>query len=177
MVRTGLMFLGVLIAGAASAQGDILQKAINQPGLNYTVSGTAQTTKRVKDSGVVGGEALRVQVGEKGPDNYSVQAVSPLTKPIVKGHRVVVAIWARAPRLTGDATTPIPFFGVIGPAPGYAPIASGPAQVGAVWKLYDVKGTASADLAANAATVVVHLAAAKATIDLGPVFVIDLDAR
>lgn len=176
MIRTILIALGVFVTGAAPAQDDIMKKAINQPGLNYNVTGAAQTTKRVKDSGVVGGQALRVQVTEKGPENYSVQAISPLTKPIVKGHRIVVAIWARAPRLTGNATTPIPFFGVIGPAPGYAAVAGGPAQVGTSWKLYDVKGVAPSDFAADAATVVVHLAGAKAVIDLGPVFVIDLDA-
>jgi len=158
MIRTISVALGIFAASAAPAQDDILRKAINQPGLNYNVTGAAQITTRVKDSGVVGGQALRVQVTEKGPENYAVQAVSPLSKPI------------------GDATTPIPFFGVIGPAPGYATVASGPAQVGAAWKLYDVKGVAPSDLAANAATVVVHLAGAKAVIDLGPLFVIDLDA-
>ena len=176
MIRTISIALGIFAASAAPAQDDILKRAINQPGLNYNVSGAAQTTKRIKDSGVVGGQALRVQVNEKGPENYSVQAVSPLSKPIVKGHRIVVAVWARAPKLIGDATTPIPFFGVIGPAPGYATVASGPAQVRAAWKLYDVKGVAPSDFAADAATVVVHLAGAKAVIDLGPVFVIDLDA-
>lgn len=170
----------LLTAGAAATvagQGDdILTKAINKPGANYTVVGAPQTNRWIKDGNVAGGQAMRVEVPAAGPVAYAVQAVSPLSKPIVKGHRVAVAIWARAPKLKAGETLAIPFFGVIGGAPSFTPVATGKADVGAAWKLYDATGTAPADFPVNGATIVVHLAAAKGVIDLGPVFVIDLDA-
>lgn len=170
--------VGLLLTGSvATAQDDdIVKKAINQPGVNYTVYGASQTNKAVKDKEVVGGHALRVVVSAKGPETYSTGANAPLTKPIVQGHRIAVAFWARAPKLTGDETTPIPFYGIVGGPPSYTAVVSGTAAVGATWKLYNTSGKAPADMAAGAATMAVHLGAAATTIDLGPVFVIDLDA-
>jgi hypothetical protein len=62
----------------------------------------------------------------------------------------------------------------VGPAPAYAPIASGSADVTPEWKLFNARGVAAADVPAGQAGVTLHLAAAKAVLDLGPVFVLDL---
>lgn len=167
----------MLAASAASGQGDdILAKAINKPGANYTVIGTTQTSRWIKDGKVAGGQAMRIEVSAAGANAYDVQAVSPLAKAIVKGHHIAVAVWARAPKAKTDEKMPIPFFGVIGGAPSYTPVATAKVEVGPEWTLYNARGVAPADFPANGASVVLHLAGAKGTIDLGPVFVIDLDA-
>lgn len=170
----------VTVAAAAAAAGAqdaaIFSKAINQPGVSYSVYGPSQTAKMVRDTKVVGGQALRIQIAAPGAQPYAIGASAPLSKPVVQGHRIVVAFWARAPKLAGEQTTPIPSFGLNGPAPGYLPIVSGSAQIGAEWKLFTARGTAPAAFAADQASVSLHLGAAKAVIDLGPVFVIDLDA-
>jgi hypothetical protein len=173
-----LVAVAALLAGsAASGQSDdILAKAINRPGANYTVIGVTQTNRWVKDGKVAGGQAMRVEVTAAGTNAYAVQAVSPLSKPIVKGHHITVAVWIRAPKAKANETLPIGFFGVIGGPPSYTPVATGKAEVGADWKLVDATGAAPADFTVNSATVVVHLAAAEGVFDLGPVFVIDRDA-
>jgi hypothetical protein len=151
------MLLAVLCMGAlpltavAAQNADILQKAINTPSVAYNFYGAGQTNKAVK-ADVAGGRAM----------------------PIAKGDKIVVAFWARAPKLEGDATTPIPFAGVSLAAAPYTPLVSGSAAIGREWKLHQVTGVAAADAAGGATMVALHLGAAKAVLEFGPIFVIDL---
>lgn len=161
------------ITGAQAQNADILQKAINTPGVTYKIYGAGQTNKPVK-SDVIGGHALQITIPAASANIWEVGASSPITKPIVKGDRIVVAFWARAPRLTGDTTTPIPFAGVALSATPYTPLVGGAVSVGKDWTLHQVTGVAAADAAVGAANVSMHLAAAKAVLELGPIFVLDL---
>lgn len=168
--------VAVLLVAATGTQAqtaDILQKAINTPGVTYKVYGAGQTNKLVK-SDVVGGHALQISIPAASANVWEVSAMSPLAKPIAKGDRIVVAFWARAPKLTGDTTTPIPFAGVALSAAPYTPLVSGAVAVGKDWTLHQVSGVAAADAAVGAANVSMHLAAAKAVLELGPIFVLDL---
>lgn len=169
-----VLAVGLGLAAAAAAQGDdILQKAINSPSINYSFYGDGYTAKVVKDGAVPGGQAYHVDVKAKGATPYAIGAQSPIGKPIAKGDAIVLAIWARAPRANAGETVPLSFMGVVGPAPGYAAIVGGPADLTSEWKIHQVRGTASADFAPGTANVALHLAGTKATIDLGPVFVLD----
>ena len=160
-------------AGVSAQQGDILQKAINTPSIAYSVYGPDQKTKVVK-AGVPGGQAMQIDVQAKGANAWAVGASSPIAKPIAKGDRIVLAFWARAPKLAGDATTPIAFAGITGTAAPYTQMLGGPVTVGREWKLQQVTGTAPADAAPGTVAVTLHLAADKALFELGPVFVLDL---
>ncbi|MCU6453808.1 hypothetical protein LPN01_06935 [Sphingomonas sp. A2-49] len=164
----------IVVAGAAAAQsGDILQKAINTPAVAYSFYGPGQTSKPVK-ADVAGGHALQVTIEAPGATVWQVGASSPIAKPIAKGDKIVVAFWARAPKLAADATTPIPFAGVSLAAAPYTPLVTGSAAVGRDWKLHQVTGVAASDAAGGAAMVSLHLGAAKAVLEFGPIFVIDL---
>jgi hypothetical protein len=176
IVSFGFMVCALTL-GSTSQGDDIVTKAINTPSINYDVQGVAQTNRIVRDVKVVGGRAVRIEVKAKGPENYSTQASAQIVKPVVKGHRIAVAVWARAPRVKSGETFSIPFFGLVGGAPSWTPIATGKADIGPEWKLYDVTGTATADYPLTGAGVTIHLGASAGTIELGPVFVIDLDAR
>jgi hypothetical protein len=175
----GLLFaaLGVtalaLVPTGSAQTGDILQKAINTPGVAYSVYGAGQANKPVK-ADVVGGRAIQVVVTATGGNVWDVGASSPIAKPIAKGDRIVVAFWARAPKLAGDATAAIPFAGVAMAAAPYTPIVTGSAVVGREWKLQQVTGVAASDAAAGAAMVSLHLGGAKAVFEFGPIFVLDL---
>ncbi len=164
-----------LTAAAAPAQDGaaILKYAINTPGISYAAYGPTQTAKVVADKSVQGGQAYRVEVREKGPQAYTDGATSPIEKPISKGDRLVVAFWARAPKLRDGQTTPIPFAGLqLAQAP-YTQVVLGSADIGNAWKMYEVRGAADADHAAGQVNVALHLSAAATTIELGPVFVLD----
>jgi hypothetical protein len=175
----GLVYLALgvtacLLGDRVSAQtGDILQNAINTPGVSYSVYGAGQTNKAVK-ADVVGGHALQITIPAATPNVWDVGASSPITKPIAKGDKIVIAFWVRAPKLKADATTPISFAGVALAAAPYTPLVSGSANVGRDWKLEQIAGIAAADAAGGTATVSMHLGAAKAVLEFGPIFVLDL---
>ncbi len=160
-------------AGLAAQQGDILQKAINTPSIAYSVYGPDQKTKVVK-AAVPGGQAMQIDVQAKGANAWTVGASSPIAKPIAKGDRIVLAFWARAPKLAGEATTPIAFAGITGTAAPYTQMIGGPVSVGRDWKLQQVTGIAPADAAGGTVAVTLHLGAEKALLELGPVFVLDM---
>ncbi len=163
-----------LMDGRVSAQtGDILQTAINTPGVSYSVYGAGQTNKPVK-ADVVDGHALQITIPAATPNVWDVGASSPITKPIAKGDKIVIAFWVRAPKLKADATTPISFAGVALAAAPYTPLVSGSADVGRDWKLEKIAGIAAADAAGGTAMVSLHLDAAKTMLEFGPVSALDL---
>lgn len=176
MLFAALCAGGAMLAAAAgvSAQnGDILQKAINTPSIAYAVYGPAQKTKVVKAE-VPGGQAMQIDVQAKGANAWTVGASSPIAKGIARGDRIVLAFWARAPKLAGDATTSITFAGITGTAAPFAQVIGGPVTVGRAWTLQQVTGVAPANAAAGTVQVTLHLAADKALLELGPVFVLDM---
>ncbi|KQM64463.1 hypothetical protein ASE75_09530 [Sphingomonas sp. Leaf17] len=160
-------------AKPAAAAPDILQKAINVPGANWSFYGATQTSKAVKSDGVPGGQAVRVTVKEKGANAWDVGGSSPVQKGIAAGDTILVAVYLRAPMLKDGETTPIAFLGATDSVEPYAPIANTSVDIGNQWKLYYASGKAPKVFAPGTARVTLHLAAAKHVVDLGPVFVLD----
>lgn len=167
------------LVGTAPAQDAtaILKYAINTPGVTYTAYGPTQTARVVKDDKVQGGQAYRVEINAKGPSPYTSGATAPLVKSIAKGDRLVIAFWARAPKVAEGKTTPIPFAGLQQSGAPYTQFVFGSADLGREWKMFEVRGVADKDYAAGQANVALHLAAEKTTIDLGPLFVLDLGPK
>ena len=186
-----LLLAGLLVAAPASAQNsapvapgsssasttaprsdNILDRAINQPGTNWTFYGPNKA-KAVAAEGVPGGQAVQVTIAAKGANAFDVGAMSPIQKPIAAGDTILVAVYMRAPKLKAGETTSIPFFGANEGAAPYETIAANNAQVGPEWKLYRAAGKATKAFAAGKANGTVHLAAAKHVIELGPIFILD----
>ncbi len=127
------------------------------------------------DANVQGGKALRIQVAAKGKNNWDAFASSPIQKPVKAGNKLVLAFWARLEKGEGGAaSSTLPFTGVQVSSPPYPSIFNDAVQVGPEWKLHQIKGTADKDYAAGSLGVSIHLANAKQTIDLGPIFVLDM---
>ncbi len=179
MKRWGLTIAAMAIAGGAAAQDaeTLMKYLINAPGTSYTVFGPNQSTRSIKDEGVSGGRAVRVTVSAKGPEVYTVGATVPIAKPIKKGDRMMVAFWARAPKLQEGETTPVAFYGVAQSITPYAPVVGGAAQITNAWKLHQVRGDAAMDVPVGQSTIVFHLSAEKAVIDLGPAFALDFGPK
>ena len=173
------IWAGMLAAAAisvhASAQdaAAIMKYAINTPGAGFTPYGPTQTMKIVKDGKVQGGVAQRIEITAKGPEAYTSGATTPVDKPIARGDRLMVAFWARAPKVAAGKTTPIPFAGLQLSSAPYTQFVSGSAAVGRDWQMFQVRGIADKDYAAGQVNVSLHLSAEKTVIDLGPVFVLD----
>ena len=160
-------------AATPAAGGNVLDRAINQPGSNWALYGANQKSKMIKTKGVPGEEAMRVEVTAKGANPWDVGALSPIQKAIGAGDAVLVAVWMHAPNLKDGETAPISFFGATEAAEPYGNIAAGNVDVGKEWKLYYASGKAPKAYAPGAARVTVHLAGAKQLVELGPVFVLD----
>jgi hypothetical protein len=181
MIRLALAAAAASLALAAGPVGaqeqapdDILSKIINVPAPSaYRVDGTRGEVR--KDEAVQGGKALRVAVPGKSDKPWSVAVANPISKPVKAGDRLVLAFWARLAKGEGGATSAsLPYNAVQLAADPWTPVFTGPVTIGPEWKLHEVQGKADKDYAAGALNVSIHLATAKQTIDLGPVFVVNM---
>ena len=160
-------------AAKSDPADDIMKKAINKPGTNWSVYGPGQTVKALKDDGVPGGQVLRVTVTAKGANAWDVGSSSPIQKPIAAGDTILVAVYMRAPDLKDGETTPIPFLGANGVAAPYENVVGNPVAITKDWKLYYASGKAPKAFPGDTVRATAHLAAEKHVVDLGPVFVLD----
>jgi len=164
-------------AGATAAQSDapddIMKKAINQPGTNWQVYGPNQKVKALNDSGVPGGQVIRVTVAAKGANAWDVGSTSPIQKPIAAGDTILVAMYLRAPELKDGETVSIPYIGANGVEAPYENLLGDGVTITRDWKIYYASGKATKAFAGGTMRATAHLAANKQVIDLGPVFVLD----
>jgi len=165
----GCAFAGLLLAPAVAQ--DALN-IINDPGAPQ-VQGAAGRLR--DDPAVQGGKALRVVVRQKGANPWDVAVESAIAQPVKTGDTLLLAFWARLEKGEGGATTTtLPFNAVQLSAAPYTALFSSPVEVGSEWKLHEVRGKAAADQAAGTLKATIHLATAAQTVDLGPIFVVNL---
>ena len=164
----GCALAGLLLVPAAAQDLNI----INDPGAPQ-VNGASGRLR--DDPGVQGGEALRVVVRNKGANPWDVAVETALTKPVKAGDQILFAFWARLEKGEGGATaTTLPYNAVQQSAAPYTALFVGPAEIGPEWKLHEIRGRATADYAAGMLNATIHLAGAAQTVELGPLFVVNL---
>jgi hypothetical protein len=181
------VFAACLIALAASgapaaaqqqAADDILSHVISVPNPRaYRVDGTqngAQSSVR-NDGSVQGGKALRVQVPGRSAQTWDTAVAVPINRAVHAGDQLVLAFWARLEQGENGATSAsLPYNSVQLAAAPYTAVFSGPVTVTPQWQMFEIHGQANRDYAADALNVSIHLATGRQTIDLGPVFVLDM---
>jgi hypothetical protein len=123
---------------------------------------------------VQGGKALRIVVRGKGANPWDVAVESAIGQPVRAGDELLLAFWARLEKGDGGATTTLPFNAIQLSAAPYTALFAGPAEVGAEWKLHEVRGKATTDHAAGTLKATIHLATASQTVEFGPIFVVNL---
>lgn len=143
---------------------------LNEPSANWSVYGPAQTHKGMRDKAVQGGGAMRVVVGSVPAHAWDAGASSPISKPIHKGDKLLLAFYARLVSGGVDGKTEIAASLQRSTSP-FDPIFQGKVTVTSEWTLVHLEGVAGADYPAGAANVALSLGTAIHTIDLGPVFV------
>lgn len=151
----------------------LIKKVINNPGTAYTFYGPGLSNKVMKDAEIPGGEFVRVTAA-KGKNPWDAGGGYQINKPIKAGDVIFFAIYARAPDLKDGETAAMPGLGVVQDAAPYAPIAVADKRITNQWGVYYISGKASASWPRGQAHVAMQLAADGQTIDLGPVFVLDL---
>jgi hypothetical protein len=164
----GCAFAGLLLAPVAAQDLNI----INDPGAPQVQGASGRLRD---DAAVQGGKALRVVVRGKGANPWDVAVETALTKPVKAGDQLLFAFWARLEKGEGGATTTtLPYNAVQVSAAPYTTLFTGPAEIGPEWKMDEVRGKADADHAAGTLKATIHLATAAQTVDLGPIFVVNL---
>ena len=160
-------------AQAPAAGGGIFDKAVNKPGIGWTIYGANQTAKQVTAADVPGGAAVRVQITRASANPWDTGGSYPSAKPIGAGDTLLVMVYLRAPDAKEADGVSIPIGASESDAP-YAPIAAETVKVGPTWKRYFATGATTRALAAGKAQISVQLAGAKQVIEVGPAFLFDL---
>lgn len=165
-----------LPAVAPAQSDDILNKVINlPPPTAWRIDGLRSKPPVRKDPAVQGEKALRVEVPGKGAHPWDVSAANPIQKPVKAGDNLILAFWARLEKGENGATTAtLPSNQIQLASAPYTPLFSAPVTIGPEWKMYEVKGKADRDYAGGTLNVSLHLATGKQTVDLGPVFVLNM---
>lgn len=140
----------------------------------YRVDGARNARVR-NDDAVQGGKALRVQVPGRSEQPWSVAVAVPINRPVQAGDNLVLAFWARLERGEGEtASATLPYNAVQLAREPYTALFSGPATIGPDWQMHEVRGRADRAYTAGDLNVSLHLATARQTVDIGPVFVLNM---
>jgi len=184
-IKAWIACLVVLAGGGAPAVAqqsgsadDILNHVISVPNPRaYRVDGTqngAQSSVR-NDGSVQGGKALRVQVPGRSAQTWDTAVAVPINRAVHAGDQLILAFWARLEQGENGATTAtLPYNSVQLAAAPYTALFSGPVTVTPQWQMFEIHGQATRDYTADALNVSIHLATGRQTIDIGPVFVLDM---
>ena len=167
----------IVVPGAmrgTSATGDIPAELINQPSpIRFAVYGTPAPATTHPDKAVQGGTAVRVVIPGASADPWTIALADPIARPVRKGDRLVLAFYARVE--DGPAVAHIANACVQRARAPYTIVIGAPVDIGGDWQLYNVAtGSADADYAGGDLTVSLQLATARQTLDIGPIYVLDL---
>lgn len=170
-----------LAAGApALAQAptpeELAQRIISVPAPSaYRVDGVRTGARVRNDPRVQGGKALRVPVPGRSEQAWSVGIAVPITQAVRAGDNLILAFWARLEEGQDGATSAtLPYIAVQMAGAPYTPLFNGPATIGPEWRMHELRGRATQDHAANTLNVAMHLATGRQTVDIGPVFVLNM---
>jgi hypothetical protein len=162
---------------AGAAADDITRRIISNPNpQSYRLDGVRSGGGVRRDPGVQGGKALRVPVSGRSEQAWSVSVAVPITRAVKAGDNLVLAFWARLERgEDGAASSVLPYNAVQMAGAPYTALFTGPVTIGPEWRMHEIRGRANRDYAAGELNVSIHLATARQIVDIGPVFVLNMD--
>jgi len=148
---------------------------INDPGTLYGY-GAGLNTQSLTAPDVAGGKALRTVMTKAGGQSYDAGVSSAVTSAIKKGDVVFVAAYVRATELAPGAQAGlIAELGVHMSQSPWTAIATSSASVPkGQWKVVYASGVATADYAPGSVGFGLQLGGTQQTIDVGPVYVLNL---
>lgn len=165
-------FLAAPIQGAAQDAPSMADRLANDPRVEALRPYGFPLVPPVRsDKSVQFGKMLRIPL-DGHADFWRVGIVSPTLKPVKKGDRIVIAFWAKATDTVNGAP------GRIGrvqleATPVVRAIFEKPFDIGPEWKMYQLTGNADRDYAPGQLNAAMHIDAARQTLHLGPLFVLN----
>jgi hypothetical protein len=167
-----LLAASLLVSTSAIAQ-NIPGKVINEPSrLDWETSGKDYTEHGVRSADIPnGGAAAHYTITRKGQNTYDITAKVPLIDGVTKGDDVTIGFWARtimADTPDGNGTIGVRLQMTGAPYSGFADQSF---SVGPAWKWYETTAPATLSLSKNDAAVMLQLAGARQTVEIGQVIV------
>lgn len=142
---------------------------ISDPGQQPYLYGNDQSGQTVDAADVPGGKALHVIISKAAAHPFDTGAALPLTGDIKKGDTVFMAAYVRA------SAGQLSEIGVhMANSPWTAITTAAPALTANKWTLVYSSGVATADYKAADVNVGMQLGCCQQTLDLGPIFVLNL---
>lgn len=163
-------------AGSDPSAAAFAERLVNDPRAeSLRPYGQAIPPEVRSDKTVQFGKALRVPISTVAADFWRVGVTTPSLKPVKEGDRIVVAFWARAQR-TQDGVPGRICRVQLESTPVVRTIFEQAFDITPEWKIYKLMGKADRSYAVGGLNAAFHLACAKQTIDIGPVFILDYGA-
>lgn len=181
-MKLNIACLGLMLAASAApaqppaAADDIASRIISTPAPGaFRLDGALARGAVRRDPAVQGGRALRIQVPGRSEEPWSIAVAVPITGAVRAGDTLVLAFWARLERgENGAGSAQLPYNAVQMSGAPYTPVFTGAATIGPEWRMHEIRGRANRDYAAGELNVAIHLATARQTVDIGPVFVLNM---
>ncbi|MDR3527083.1 MAG: hypothetical protein P4L57_07355 [Rhizomicrobium sp.] len=147
-------------------------KLISDPGQTPNVYGPDQTSQAIDAADVPGGKAVRAKIAKAGANPWDDGVSQVLTGDIKKGDTVFMAAYLRA----HDANAQIAEIGVHTATAPWSPVATATAVSlpANQWQVVYASGVATTDYAASGVNAMLQLGAAAQSVDIGPIFVLNL---
>ncbi len=165
-----------LFGAGAFAQDDLAEKTINEPRINgISVYGKAQTNSIVKDKNVLGGQAKRVVIS-KAVNPWDAAAQTNTLSKVKAGDELigVATLRAQAPPEGRAAKVTLRF--QITKAP-YTGLKQQDVEISSDWAQYEIRVIADKDYGAEELALGVQVAHFNQTIDVGPIFIINMNKQ
>jgi hypothetical protein len=161
------------IPTAALAEDNIADKAINEQRVSrIAVYGSAQSNKVITDKTVLGEEAKRIITRGTG-NNWDAAAQSVTTGKIKAGDEIICLVFLKAVETADNAPARVALQLQQSSAP-YTAEKREEINIGKEWNQYQITLTASKDYGRGEASFVVQLNFAAQTIDVGPMFILNM---
>lgn len=151
-------------------------KLIADPGKQPYSYGKVLTATPVSVADAPGGTALRTVVAEKADKPWDAGLSMPVSGAINKGDAVVMAVFVRLVEAdTADGNGLISQINVSMAKEPWTTICTREAKIApGGWNIYTVSGIATVDLPAGGASALLQVGGAKQTLEIGPIFVLNL---
>lgn len=148
---------------------------LNDPGQPLGVYGPDQTNSVIDAADVPGGKAVRV-VAKRGSDPWSDGGSVPIYGEIHKGDTVQMAVYVRAAEVTNEAQAGVvSSMGIQLTRNPWTPVASTAVSVPHnEWRVFYVSGIATTHYAPGEASASFQFGCCNQTLDIGPIFVLNL---
>lgn len=165
-----------LSAALAKIQAGLPVKGtpISNPALGAFVYGNGQTNTQIAAPEIPGGQAIHVTVAQKPANPWDIGASLPILGDIHKGDALVMVAYVRVVDPAAGAGT-ISSMGIsLGKNPWTRIIGADVAPAAGGWHALTVRGISPIDAKAGDLGAGFQLGGAKQTLDIGPVFVLNL---